>query len=644
MTCRSAWALTISGLAFALTTPALAQRASENAVTGADDAFGTSVGLESTGIYTENDTRGFSPLKAGNARIDGVYFDQVAVLAGRLRHETAIRVGFAAEEYPFHAPTGIVDHHFKPWPDELGASLGLTSYPYGGHILDLDLRVPLIPGHLALTGGLAEADTRQGSGARSKSHGYTIRPILRLAGFEVAPYAAISTFTTSWPNPLIVVSDHVPEVPEQRRYLGQDWARGRSDGNNYGVHVRGRLTGRLSIRGGLFRSETLRDRNFSEIFQIRPDRIHASHLLISDPPQDIHSTSGEFRVAWRLGGGAWQHRLFAGYRGRDRHTDSNGSWRRDFGQVVFGELDPEPEQEHPFGEVNVGRVRQSSFMIGYLGKLDGVGVINLGLQRARYRADFLDAARNVTTTTRTRAWLYNATVGLPVTKSISIYAGSERGLEDSGVAPESAANRNEQLPATITTQYEAGVRWKFASGQLAVNAFQITKAYFARVNNVYTEVGDVRHRGIEASLSGHFGKRFTLLAGVVVMQPRVLGAAVDLGHIGNRPVGTPSVFVRVDANYRTDILGGLTPTASVVYTGSRAVGSAPLADGQQLTLPAVATLDLGLRLQFKVGSIPASIRANVQNVLDTRSWKVVGDNSLLFDERRRLTVTLAADF
>lgn len=49
-----------------------AQRAAENAVASAEDAFGTNVGMESTGIYSEADARGFSPVKAGNVRVDGM--------------------------------------------------------------------------------------------------------------------------------------------------------------------------------------------------------------------------------------------------------------------------------------------------------------------------------------------------------------------------------------------------------------------------------------------------------------------------------------------------------------------------------------------------------------------------------------------
>ena len=61
------------------------QKSTENAVTSADDAFGTSVGLESTGIYSQHNVRGFSPLDAGNARIDGIYFDPVSLITLRAR-------------------------------------------------------------------------------------------------------------------------------------------------------------------------------------------------------------------------------------------------------------------------------------------------------------------------------------------------------------------------------------------------------------------------------------------------------------------------------------------------------------------------------------------------------------------------------
>jgi iron complex outermembrane recepter protein len=58
-------------------TAATGQRAAENAVRQANDAFGTSIGREAIGLYDSDSVRGFSPTAAGNVRIDGLYFDQV---------------------------------------------------------------------------------------------------------------------------------------------------------------------------------------------------------------------------------------------------------------------------------------------------------------------------------------------------------------------------------------------------------------------------------------------------------------------------------------------------------------------------------------------------------------------------------------
>ena len=94
--------------------PALAQRAAENAIASADDAFGSTVGTEKSGIYNDMEVRGFNPVRAGNLRIEGVYFDEQGGLTGRDRAGSRVRVGIAALDYPFPAPSGIVDYQLRP--------------------------------------------------------------------------------------------------------------------------------------------------------------------------------------------------------------------------------------------------------------------------------------------------------------------------------------------------------------------------------------------------------------------------------------------------------------------------------------------------------------------------------------------------
>lgn len=642
-------AISLSALATVLCAePALAQRASENAVNSADDAFGSSVGLEQTGIYSEQDTRGFSPNKAGNGRIDGIYYDPVGALSARLRYGNTVRVGFAAEEYPFQAPTGIIEYRLRPFPKELGASVGYNLMAFGGYIRELDLRVPLKEGRVALLAGAATSDLRQIDGAKNVAVGFTGRVIARIGPAEFAPFVSWARFTENYARPLAIVrDDYLPEIPRKRRYFGQPWANGNYDNHQMGATLKTPLADGLSLRAGLFYAQGNRQENYSDIFVLASPAGLAGHRLIADPAHDLHSLSGEAQVAWRFGTGKVQHRLIAGFRGRNRVTETGGSDVLDLGVVRYGEPDPRPQPSFRFTEPNFGRVRQSSLMLGYLGRIEGVGRLNLGLQKARYRASFRDARTGVETLSRDDPWLYNATLGVDLTRTLSVYAGTQAGLEDSGVAPENATNRNEQLPATRTKQVEAGLRWKFAQGQVAANLFQITKPYFLfDAAGAFTRLGEVRHRGVELSMSGHFGPRFNLLAGAVLMQPRVTGEAIRQGLHGERPTGTPSVYAKVDANYRTDIFGGLTPTATLTYTGPRAAGSRPQASlgGRQLMVDGFAALDLGVRQQFRLGKVPASFRFVVLNVFDAASWKVVAPNTVYAEERRRINLTVTADF
>src|SRR6185437_13423071 len=85
-----------------------AQRSGEDAVAQAADAFGMTVGRESIGLYSATNARGFSPVQAGNLRIDGLYFDQIssnASLVTRIVRSQAVHVGIAAQGYLFPAPT-----------------------------------------------------------------------------------------------------------------------------------------------------------------------------------------------------------------------------------------------------------------------------------------------------------------------------------------------------------------------------------------------------------------------------------------------------------------------------------------------------------------------------------------------------------
>jgi iron complex outermembrane receptor protein len=185
-------------------------------------------------------------------------------------------------------------------------------------------------------------------------------------------------------------------------------------------------------------------------------------------------------------------------------------------------------------------------------------------------------------------------------------------------------------------------------GQLVVSAFQISKPYFSfDADRRFTRLGTVRHRGVEASLSGHFlDDRLYLLAGGLVMKPQVSGPGREEGVVGSRPVGTRPRQFRLDANYRTDLWDGFTPTLSVIYFSKTAAQSSPLPgpEGGQLMLASRSSIDIGARQPVRLGRYPAMIRFKVENVLDTARWLVVASNTFFPADRRRISASLLVDF
>ncbi len=625
---------------------ALAQRAEGNAIAQADDAFGTMIDKEVVGIYSDVDVRGFNPQRAGNARMDDVYFDQLATVAPRAKAKTVVRVGFTALDYPMPAPTGIIAYSSHHAGNAFELALDAVTQQYGSVVLDFDMKMPVIRDRFAVSFGLAHGWSTEVDGAKRAAYAIGLVPRLWRGQAEFKPVfsASIQRYAAVRPT-IFTIGPFLPPQTEPGKYLGQDWAVNRADNYNTGFVARAPIGERLELRGGAFQSRLLRKENFSETFIVqRPDGL-ARHRLIADPRQDSYANSWEGVLLYHLGDGSLGHTLIATARGRHRHIESGGSSRFEFGEVKLGDLDPEPIPTFSFSQVDVASLKQTSYALGYLGRLRGVGRVNLGVTRSVYASTF----RKGVSLSRSSAepWLYNASLMVQPSRRVALYAGFVSGLEESGSAPETAANRFEQLTATRTSQIDGGVQVALGRMRLVASVFQIEKPYFSfNAQNLYVEVGDLRHRGVEVSAAGNIGARLNLVAGAVLLQPAVSGQAVVAGLSGTRPVGTPKLHARIDASYRTDLLGGLTLTAGMLHDSKRPASAATYdtLGGRQLFTPSSTTFDLGARQAFTIRGTPVSLRVLVNNIFDKRGWRVLAANSFQADDIRRLNIYLTADF
>lgn len=598
-------------------------RADDNAVTAAEDAFGSSIGNESIGLYSPSQVRGFSPVTAGNVRIEGVYVDRQGALATRLVDGSTVRVGLTAQGYPFPAPTGIVDYRLRKPGDETVVSMLGGMFPYGAPSIEVDAQFPIVAGRLGIAAGASIAHEEYYDGADARFIRAAFIPRWRPTDdLEIIPFASATWGNDEEGAPLIQTAGNIapPRAP-RRRYFGQQWTAKDTVSQNHGVIGKARIGRDWAISAGVFRSSFTYLENFASRFLDTTADGRTREQIIADPKQRYASTSGELRVSRSIAEGPRLHVLHASVRARALDSEYGGSAPafnlgvRQLGeQVVVAE-----PSNFAFGERTQDAVRQTTIGLAYEGRWKGIGEVSLGLQRADYRKT-ITQPNMPETIARDRPWLLNAAGSLLITSRLAIYAGHTRGLEESGIAPNNAANRNEALPAIRTSQSDAGLRWTLSERiKLVAGVFDVRKPYFnTDAQNRFVVLGNVRHRGAEFSLSGNPTDRLSIVAGAVLMEPRVTGEAVERGIVGELPLGQSGRVVRSNIDWRPKALPGVSFDLALANFSERAASR-----DNVVVLPGYTLVDVGARYRFKVGDAPAMLRfqlSNVTNTYTTVSW------------------------
>lgn len=622
-------------------TPCVAQRADDNAITAADDAFGSTIGDETIGLYSSKLVRGFSPLTAGNVRIDGLYFDRQGAISQRLSSSSTIRVGLSAQSYPFPAPTGIVDYQLQLPEDKRVVSVLGALNAYEAPTLEVDAKLPLIDGKLGVAVGVSYAKEEYYDGADAIYQEVAITPRWRpTEHVEVIPFWSRSRGRDEEVAPTIVTNDNfLPPEIDRRYHFGQQWADNETANSNHGLITRIAISENWLFSSGVFRSVQDLPEGYADIFYTDRDGM-AVEQIVADPRQRYASTSGELRLSHAVIENTRAHLLNAIVRGRDQTSIYGGSAEplvvalRPLGQRM-----PVASPELQFDERTRDDVGQWTTGLAYEGRWRDVGEASFGVQRSWYRKR-IEQPDLAPTNTRDDPWLFNATVAAYLTDAIAAYVGYTRGLEESGIAPDDAANRNQAMPAIRTRQRDAGVRWKLASGlKLVTGYFDVEKPYFATdENNIYSTLGEVRHRGIELSLNGALSSSWSMVAGAVWMDPEVHGEAVRLGRVGDKPVGQTHKLFKANVDYRPQALSSLSFDVAATHVGDR------IASGDSINeVPAYTLIDFGARYRFQIYNSPATLRAQIANVTDEFSWNIYGNNSFGLMDERRYMVQLVVD-
>jgi iron complex outermembrane receptor protein len=238
-------------------------------------------------------------------------------------------------------------------------------------------------------------------------------------------------------------------------------------------------------------------------------------------------------------------------------------------------------------------------------------------------------------------WLYNVNAAVQVSGSVTIYGGAVTGLEESGVAPNFAANRNEALPAIQTRQIDAGVRIDLGGGmRMVAGLFQVSKPYFnLDTNGRFDVLGDVINRGVEASFAGPITPELSLVVGASLLRPEVTGDAVTRGLVGRLPVGAISERVEFSADWRPGFAPGLSLDMRLSYR------SPEVATVNNLVfVPTRTLIDLGGRYRFKLAGNEAVLRVQATNLFSQQGYELRGANAYTVLPGRVTQAYLTVDF
>jgi iron complex outermembrane receptor protein len=617
---------------------AWAQRTGENAVASAQDAFGTSVGNERVGLYFPQSARGFSPVQAGNVRINGMYFDYQTELNSRLVSGSNVRVGLTAQGYPFPAPTGVADFSLRLPGSEAVASTVAGIGPFGSPRVEVDSQLP-ISDTLSVAAGVGLNGDRQYYGGQRRL--LTAAAIARWRpskSVEFIPFWSTHDLSSDEGQPIILPAGaYLPPKIERRRYFGPEWAQNESRGFNFGL-----LTtvgwGDWILNGGAFRSVARQEHNFNVLFRNMSPDGEADREVIHEAGRRSASTSGELRLTRRITEGDRLHLLHVMTRGRMQDRRYGGSQRFEFGLGRIDEPIDAPEPLLERGDQTTDEVRQFTAGLGYAGQWRDVGELSLGVQRTFYEKAVVRPS-GALPVTKASPWLFNGTLSILAGSDLVFYAGYTKGLEESPVAPEIAVNRGEAPPAIITEQMDAGFRYAISpSLRLVAGLFDVRKPYFALdPGREFRQLGEVRNRGIEMSLAGQITPRLSIVLGAVFLDASVSGDAVDLGLIGRRPVTSIGRNVNGAINWDLPWVKGLSLDLAYESTSDRIANSA-----NTLVIPARYAAALGGRYRFDLFDKPATFRAQLASVNNSYGFNNIGEG-FYYNLPRRFLMSLTVD-
>jgi iron complex outermembrane receptor protein len=207
---------------------------------------------------------------------------------------------------------------------------------------------------------------------------------------------------------------------------------------------------------------------------------------------------------------------------------------------------------------------------------------------------------------------------------ISLYGTFIQGLEEGGVAPVTATNANQELPAGLSKQSEGGIKIQpFGSLLLQAAYFDINRpSSFLNAAKLFVQDGRADYSGFEFSVSGEIFDDLSVFASTVLLDAKQVSGSSAL-ITGMRIENTAKMTGSLLLSYKLPFLDGLSVDGGVYYVGNRAVNAA-----NNALVPSYATFNLGAAYTTSWSDTPMTFRINAENITGKRYWAATGSSLL----------------
>ena len=430
----------------------------------------------------------------------------------------------------------------------------------------------------------------------------------------------------------------LPPLLDPATNFGPDWAVNHARESNVLLHTNYRITQAWSATVDVGDSYLLRDRRFNTL---NPTNYATGDGQLSIGLQEQHYENKNARaeIAGTFYTGPLVHEVIFGF---------SENVKNQFSPASVAALCPGATPtcaQNFYNPVPIPYTPLPSSFVAHTTRIKDVGYYGFDRLKVLDWLDLLGGVRysdytesDVTTNTNTFAATplsYSYGFVLKPRPWASLYGTFIQGLETTPAAPITANNYNgEQLPATESTQREAGIKVEPRKGLLVQAAyFAINRAStYTNAQNYYVQDGRAEYKGEELSVTGEITHELSIYGSALFLQAEQVNGApttvvtgkgvttVTPTSNGRQIENVPKRQFSIAGEYRLSrLFTGLSVTAGAYYPGPRAINQLNSA-----FVPGYTLLDAGASYSTLWGGHNLLFRVNGENITRRRYWASTG--------------------